>query len=281
MKKVALANDPATQAIASQSNACSQVPTTRTAAYIPQTSTTSFSSKIGYLIELNTNSTYNLYKVTGENDRNTPYTSALSRQSVATGISLPSSGVIFVEDNVWVRTNPTFHGRITIASGRLASTSYTTDVNIADNVLYSTKNGSDAIGLVAEGNVYVAPYAPPASGSFNFEVDAAALSQTGSVEYPSNYKGVNTCTRGWVNTNQTFTFYGSVATRQYWTWNSQWGSSSCGGDAVLDSSISQYISGVEHTATNYDYNLLFAPPPSYPVTGGYNILSWREVLMKP
>lgn len=279
MKKVAFADDAATISLATQSNACSQVPTTRTAAYIPRYSTT-FSTTRGYLIELNTAGTYNLYRVNGENDRLTPYTSALTLQSVATSIDLPSSGVIFVEDNVWVRTNPTFDGRVTIASGRLASSSQTTDINIADDILYSTKDGSDAIGLVAEGNIIVAPYAPPATGSFSFEIDAAALSQSGSVAYPSRYKTSSSrCTRGWTSPNQTFTFYGSVATRQYWTWNILWGGS-CG-DNAYDSSLSAYVSGVARTSTNYDYNLLYAPPPSYPVTGSYNILSWREVLTKP
>ena len=144
-------------------------------------------------------------------------------------------------------------------------------------MLYSTKNGSDSIGLVAEGNVLVAPYAPPSSGSFNFEIDAAALSQFGSVEYPNYYKDTETCTRGWTSATQTFTFYGSVATRQDWTWNIR---QACG-DAVYDGVSGRYYSGIEHTSTNYDYNLLYAPPPSYPITGGYNILSWREVLTKP
>lgn len=278
MKKTAFADYSATSSLATQSNACSQAPTTRTNAYIPERSTT-FSSTKGYLIQLNTNGTYDLYNVNGDNDQNTPYTSALTLQAVATGIAVPPSGVIFAEDNVWVRTNPTFHGRVTIASGRLASSSQTTDITIADNVLYSTKNGSDAIGLVSEGNVYVAPYAPPKIGSFNFEVDGALLAESGSVTYPEDYLSSTTrCTRGWTGSNQTFSFYGSVASRQTWTWN--WQGGSCG-DAVYDPAANFYISGIEHTTTSYDYNLLFAPPPTYPVTGGYNILSWREVLTKP
>lgn len=278
MKKVAFANDPATAALASLANACSQVPTTRTAAYIPRNGTT-FNITKGYLIQLNTNGTYDLFRVSAENDRLTPYTSALTRTSVATNISVPSSGVIFVEDNVWVRTNPTFNGRVTIAAGQLASTANAADINIADDIVYTTKNGTDAIGLVAENDVTVAPYAPPSSGSFNFEIDAATLAQSGSVTWPDRYKTDSSrCTRGWVNANQTFTYYGSVATRQYWTWNYQ--RNSCG-DAVYDNSVGRYISGVRHTATNYDYNLLYAPPPSYPITGGYTIMSWREVLTKP
>jgi len=279
MKKTAFADYASTSALAGQANACTQTPTTRTNAYIPQYSSSgSFSSTQGYLIQLNNNGTYDLYKVSGENDRQTSYTSALTKTTVATGIALPPSGVIFVEDNVWVRTNSTFHGRVSIASGRLA-TNNSTDITIADQMLYSTKNGSDAIGLIAEKDVLVAPYAPATSGSFNFEIDAAALAQSGSVTWPRYYDGTNTCTRGWTSSNQTFTFYGSVATRQDWTWNYSSGGS-CG-DMVKDTSSNTYYSGIEHTNTTYDYNLQYAPPPSYPVTGSYNILSWREVLTHP
>jgi hypothetical protein len=228
------------------------------------------------LVQLNNNGTYDLYKVSGENDKKTSYSSALTTTTVATGIALPPSGVIFAEDNVWVRTNPTFHGRVSIASGRLA-TNNSTDITIADQMLYTAKNGSDAIGLIAENDVLIAPYAPPSSGNFNFEIDAAALAQSGSVTWPHYYDGTSTCTKGWTGANQTFTFYGSVATRQDWTWNYN---GDCG-DAVKDTSTGDYYAGVEHTITNYDYNLQYAPPPSYPVTGSYDILSWREVLTHP
>lgn len=270
MKKTAL-ND--------QNIACTATPTTRTASYIPQYSTTgSYSTNQGYMIELNPNNSYNLYRVSGENDRATDYTTAITKTLVANSIAVPDNGVIFVEDNVWVRTNPTYSGRVTIASGRLATTASTT-INVIGNVLYGTKNGSDAIGLVAEKDVLIAPYAPPASGAFTFEVDAATLAQSGSVKWPEYYEGTSICTKGWVASNQQFVYYGSVATRLNWTWNYSKGGS-CGSN-VRDSVSGYYVSGVMRTATNYDYNLLYAPPPSYPVTGTYNILSWREVLTKP
>jgi hypothetical protein len=277
MKKVAFANDSATSALATQSNACSQVPSTRTAAYLPQRAST-FSVSKGYLVQLNTNGTYDLYNVNGESDKLTPYTSALTLTSVATNIAMPSSGVIYAEDNVWVRTNPTFHGRVTIAAGRLA-TSNNANIVIADDLLYSVKNGQDAIGLVAEQDILVAPYAPPSSGNFTFEIDAATLAQSGSVTYPDVYRtDTSRCTRGWTGANQKFVYYGSVATRQTWTWTWQRGSS-CGDNASAGSGV--YISGIYNNATTYDNYMLYAPPPSYPITGGYNILSWREVLTKP
>ena len=277
MKKTAFASDSATSALAGQANACSQVPATRTPAYLPQRAS-SFSLSKGYLINLNTNGTYDLYNVNAETDTAATYASALTTQPIATGITIPAAGVIFAEDNVWIRSNPTYHGRVTIAAGRLA-TNNAADIVIADDLVYSTKNGSDTIGLVAEGDVLVAPYAPPASGSFTYEVDAAIISQTGSVEYPTTYRSnANRCTHGWVNSNQQLLFYGSISTRQTWTWN--WLVGGACGDAANDP-INGYVSGIEHTTTQYDYNLLYSPPPSYPLTSGYNILSWREVLTKP
>ncbi|MCX6728081.1 MAG: hypothetical protein NTX11_04700 [Candidatus Saccharibacteria bacterium] len=277
IKKTAFSDDPATSALATSSNACSQVPSTRTASYLPRRSST-FSISKGYLIQLNTNGTYDLSTVNGETDTSTPYTSALSRTVVGSGITIPASGVIFAEDNVWVRTNPTYHGRVTIAAGRLA-TSDNANIVVADDIVYSTKNGQDAIGLVAEGSVLIAPYAPPSTGSFTFEVDAAMIAQAGTVEYPLKYRvNSNRCTRGWVNSNQQFNFYGSVATRQPWTWTWQVGGA-CG-DAVRDP-VNGYISGIENNTTEYDNNLLYAPPPSFPITSSYTILSWREVLTKP
>ncbi len=279
IKRTAFAADSSTSALSTQTNACTQTPTARTAAYLPQRNTNgSFSLTRGYLIELNSNGTYNLYNVNGEDDRLTPYTNALTRQLVASNITVPSSGVIYAEDNVWVRSNPTYSGRVTIAAGRLATTN-NANIVVADDIVYGTKNGSDAVGLIAEDSVIIAPYAPPATGSFNFEVDAAMLAQTGSVLYPNRYRtDADRCTRGWTNSNQTFKFYGSVASRQSWTWTWSLGSGSCG-DAA--NSSGGYISGILNNDTAYDYNLLYAPPPSYPITAGYNIINWREVLTKP
>jgi hypothetical protein len=280
IKKTAFLANAATSALASQSNACSQTPTTRTAAYIPQRSSSgSYNLTKGYLIKLNTSGTYDLLNVDAENDRLTPYTSALTTSSVATGITIPSSGVIFVEDNVWVLSNPSYHGRVTIAAGRLA-TSNNAEIVIAGPIAYTLKDGTDSVGLIAEDSITLAPYAAPSTGAFNFELDGALIAQSGSVYYPGVYRTAsNTCTRGWVNANQTMTFYGSVASRQDWTWTWLDGSSPCG-DAANDA-VNGYISGIEHNNTQYDYNLLYAPPPSYPTTSTYNVLSWREVLTHP
>lgn len=277
MKKVAFASSSTHAALATQSNACTQVPSTRTPGYLPRRAN-NYNISRGYLVQLNNNNTYNLYEVNSVNDTLSPYSSALGLVTIATNIAIPSSGVIFAEDNVWVRTATTFSGRVSIGAGRLA-TNDNANITIADDVLYSTKNGTDAIGLVAENDVVIAPYAPPATGNFTFEVDAALLAQSGSVRYAEEYVSSNRCPRGWVGSGQKFVFYGSVASRQTWTWNTQ-RSNSCA-DAVYDSVSDRYYSGVKNTDSQYDYNLMYGPPPSYPITGGYSILSWREVLTRP
>lgn len=281
MKKAAFAAESSTASLATQANACTQTPTTRTPSYLPQRSTTgSYSLTKGYLITLNSNSTYDLSQVNAENDTLTPYSSALTLTSVATNIAIPTTGVIFAEDNVWVRTASTFDGRLTIGVGRLASSSVYANVSIADDIMYHDKDGTDAIGLVAEGSVIMKPYAPPSTGNFTFEVDAAVIAQTGDVRYPQDYdSNTNKCARGWTGANQKLNFYGSVSTRQVWTWTVQYGSSCA--DNVYDSTSGNYFSGILNNTTQYDYNLQYAPPPYFPITSTYNILEWREVVKNP
>jgi hypothetical protein len=297
MKKVAFVDYASTQSLVNQANACNQVPNTRTNAYLPQRNTNgSYSVTRGYLIKLNSNGTYDLLNVNGEDDRLTPYTNALTTSTIATGIAIPPSGVVFAEDNVWVLSNPSFHGRLTIAAGRLAQSTINAEIVIAGPLAYSTKNGSDALGLVSEASVFIAPYAPPASGSFNLEIDAAVLAETGNVTYGENSESTqgngtfqpnyraqqNKCARGWVNDNQTLSFYGSVATRQILTWVWDFGqgqSGHCGDNAQGNSG--HWVSGILNNTTTYDYNLLYNPPPSYPITSSYQIISWREVLTRP
>jgi hypothetical protein len=148
-------------------------------------------------------------------------------------------------------------------------------------LLYSTKDGADSIGLVSQNSVVVEPYAPPASGAFTFEIDGALLAENGDVWYPVTYlSNPNRYTRGWTSSTQQLLFYGSVATSQTWTWNWEEGGEPCSGDASYDP-VNGCISGIENTTTQYDYNMEYSPPPSYPLTSGFNILSWRQILTQP
>ncbi len=280
IKKVSFAANSSTANLATQPNPCSQTPNTQTPFYLPQRSNSgAYAVDRGYLIELNSNGTYNMYAVDQEKDLQPDYASALRTTLLYSNLAPPSNGILFVEDNVWVRTNPVYSGRITIAAGRLA-TNTMANIKIIDNVKYSTKNGADAIGLIAEDSVMLMPYALPQTGDFNFEVDGALIAKEGNVEYPDTYHSNSSkCTLGWVGANQKFEFYGSVASRTTWTWT--WSRNNACSQAVYDASTNSYVSGIKANTTRYDYNLLYGPPPYFPLVGGHSILSWREVLTKP
>jgi hypothetical protein len=281
IKVEAFAANSSTSSLATAPNACNDIPSTLTSSYLPERSS-SYSLTRGYLILLNNNGTYNLYDVNAENDQATPYTSALTTSLVGTNITIPASGVIYAEDNVWVLSNPTYNGRVTIAAGRLTASSSSSYANIviAGPLVYATKNGTDSIGLISQESVIIAPYAPPASGAFTYEIDGALIAENGEAWYPGVYRtDSNKCTRGWTNSNQSLLFYGSVSSNQTWTWSWLDGGSPCG-DASYDPA-NGYISGFDYDTSEYDYNLTYSPPPSYPLTSGYNILSWKQKITQP
>lgn len=247
------------------SNACALRPT-RTAGYIPPRQT-SFSNSIGYLITLNTNGTYSLSNVNDEIDTRTSYTTALSTTSIAANIAIPSNGVIFVEDNVWIRSESGgFDGRVTIASARLAVTGETV-ATIADSMTYKDKYlGNDTIGIIAEDNIDLAPYVPTP-----LEIQGALIAQGGRVQFRprSNYNGNNT--PGYIDPTKNLIFFGSITSNEQWTWS--W--VRCGRQSTA------CWSGFEYNETKYDENLRYSPPPNFPVTSTYDILEWREIIATP
>jgi len=284
MKEEAFSENSSTASDNNSNKACSQTPDVLTSSYLPERSK-NYNPNTGYLIELNPNNTYNLYDVNGQNDYNSSYQSALSLVSVSSDIPIPSNGVIFAEDNVWVLSNPDFNGNVSIAAGRLNASNPNdyANINIAGPLVYATKNGSNTIGLIAQNSVVIEPYAPPppSDSSFTFEVDAALLAENGNVWFPGNYQSYPwICTTGWTGPNQKFLFYGSVATRQTWTWTWLDGGYQCG-NASYYAPEDSFISGILNNTTQYDYNLKYDPPPDYPLTSGYNVLSWRQILLRP
>jgi type II secretory pathway pseudopilin PulG len=246
-------------------NSCSQRPA-KTDGYLPARRTR-FSSRRGYLITLNNNGTYNLHNVDNERDNRSNYSSALSTSLVQNNISMPENGVIFAEDNVWVRSESSgFDGRVTIASARLAVSGSTT-ATIVDNITYKDKyEGFDTIGIIAENNIDVAPYVP-----VPLEIHGALIAQSGRVQFRPNYNYGGGAAPGYINANETLSFFGSVASSQQWTWS--W--IRCG------SNTPSCWSGFKNNETVYDENLRYSPPPSFPVTSTYDILEWREVIASP
>lgn len=154
----------------------------------------------------------------------------------------PSNGLIFVEDKVWVEG--TLKGRVTIGSARFPyNASNAMDIMIPNNIVYDSKNGSDSLGLIAQRNVLLTYYAPN-----NLEINAAIIAQNGSYQR-YNFSG---------NVKNTLTVFGSISS--FGVSGTYWPSSP---------------SGYQTRFTTYDTNLLYGPPPNFPLaTGGYQQISW-------
>lgn len=216
------------------------------------------SNKQGYSLVFNSDGTLRVYKVrnlsahpsgedtngdwhaedTDYNDRNLQYT-----------VNIPENGIIYVEDKVWVEG--TVNGRVTVVAAKLPYSSSTAPtIYIPNNIIYSSKDGSDVLGLIAQKDIVVSYSAPN-----NLEIDAAMISQNGGTQFfyfPGNV------------IKNSITIYGTIMTFCQWTWT--WVNSYGG-----------VISGYRNTSSIYDSNLLYNPPPNFPVSSsGYQIMSWTS-----
>lgn len=210
----------------------------------------------GYAIRLNNNGTFTVGKVTaqrdsgyissgcGAHDRHNSLMQNVVWES--TSRALPNNGIIYVADNAWVWGTVT--SRLTIASGRLPDNSSTrTNIFLQNDINYSTKDGSVSLGLMAQSDIVV-----NSSSEDDLNIDAFMLSQYGKVFRPY-YSG---------NVKTKITVYGGIAAYSWWTWSWVSGSTT--------------TSGYRATVQEYDTHLALDPPPSFPKTGSFAILSWKE-----
>jgi hypothetical protein len=170
-----------------------------------------------------------------------------NNRSLQYTMSIPQNGVIFVKDHVWVEG--VINGRVVVAA-----TKYSTDpaqqarILIPNNITYLAKDGNHVLGLIAEKDVLITYYAPDI-----LEIDGALIAQNGSAQR-YYFSG---------NLKTSITIYGAVASFGVWTWS--WT------DGV------SCTSGYCDTSTTYDANLLYGPPPSFPLsTDGYQQISWSS-----
>lgn len=220
----------------------------------------------GYSLVFNANGTISIYKVTSlrshqsgtDVDGNThnedlDYNARtqVDGDSTVSGVqnfSMPSNGVIFIEDRTWVEG--TVNGRVMVTAAKLPYNASTApSIIIPNNVLYTAKDGNHTLGLLAQKDLLISYYAPN-----NLEIDAALIAQNGSAQrffFSGDIKG-------------SITIYGSIASFGIWTWSWVNGSGTV-------------TSGYQNTSAVYDSNLLYAPPPSFPLTtNGYQQMSWKS-----
>lgn len=169
----------------------------------------------------------------------------------ATG-TIPQNSDMFFEDNLWVRG--TVNGaRVTIASGKFpANPSTYTSIIINSSTYYSNFNGSDTIALIAQNNINIGLLSDN-----NLTIDAALIAQNGWI---GRYYYSSSCGSSYIR-NQ-LTTLGIIG-------------SNLRSGVAYGNPVS---SGYANRTYNYDTNLLYSPPPSFPLTTDqYSLISWEEV----
>jgi hypothetical protein len=215
------------------------------------------SNKQGYSLVFNNDGTVSVYKVTSlyynpsgfdtSGNVHNEYVDYNKRTFQFTS-SIPANGIIYIEDKTWAEG--IVKGRVVVVAAQLPYSSSTAPtIYIPNNIVYSTKDGSDVLGLIAQKDIVVT-YAAPT----NLEIDAALIAQNGAAQF-FYYNG---------NIKNSITIYGTIMTYYQWTWT--W----------VDS-YGHNIAGYSNTYSNYDSNLLYGPPPNFPLSSsGYQLLSWTS-----
>ena len=221
---------------------------------------------LGYHVVLNTNDTYTLYVVRSLVSAPSGCSSSATQwgtwsidtgnnaQSLVGTYSIPSQGVLFFEDHVWV-DGQINSARLTIAAGKFPDQAgQEPNITVNSNLLYTNYDGTDVIGLIAQGNVNVGLVSAD-----SLRIDAALVAENGRVG--RFYYGTS-CTVGGTHyyDRSTLTLNGMIATDQRYGF--------------------AYTDGTGYTTRNlsYDANLLYSPPPSFPLaTSQYQMISWKEM----
>ena len=217
------------------------------------------SNQSGYSLVFNNDGTVSVYKVTSLTSTPTGWDVAgnahnedidYANRSFQLTQTIPSNGIIYVEDDVWVEG--TVQGRVMVAAAQLPYNAATAPtIYIPKNIVYAAKDGTDVLGLLAQKDIVVTYNAPN-----NLEIDAALISQNGGAQF--FYYQNNTAIKN------TITVFGSIMSYGQWTWTWVDG----GGND---------ISGYANTIDTYDSNLLYSPPPSFPISSaGYQLLNWES-----
>lgn len=228
------------------------------------------SGALGYRIVLKNDDTFDLYRVTSLVNPPSNCTNVLNQAGWGSwsvnnsqflqNHAFPANGLVFVEDHVWVE-GAINTARLTIASGRFPDNPATrTSAIINNDITYTNYDGQDVIGIIAQNNVNVGMVSDS-----DLRIDAALVAQNGRVgryyyrpnsNWPSS-GGQARCSP--YHTRNTIELLGMLAT------NLRYGFAYTDGTGYITRII------------NYDANLLYNPPPSFPLTSDqYTTISWEE-----
>ncbi|MFA5248739.1 MAG: hypothetical protein WC415_06050, partial [Patescibacteria group bacterium] len=218
------------------------------------------SGVLGYHVVLKTSDTFDLYQINSlriSPDSKCSYDSqvgwgtwSINTEALLGNYPFPNNGLIYLEDDVFVNGQIN-SARLTIVAAIFPDNpSLRKNITINNNLLYTNYDGQDVISLIAQNNINVGLYSLD-----TLRIDAALVAQNGRAGryYYNGYCGTNSI-------RQTITLYGMIASAKRYGF--------------------AYTNGTGYQVRNiiYDNNLLYSPPPSFPLTSDqYITLSWGEI----
>ncbi|MCK4918969.1 MAG: hypothetical protein KAS01_01135 [Candidatus Pacebacteria bacterium] len=212
----------------------------------------------GYFIEFLSDATVDIYTVDSLESKIWYYNyesgnwkkeaEEIQSKTLLGNFAMPSNGLIFIEDDVWVQGS--VNGKVTLAAARFPENANNyARIRINGNINYIARDGNHNLGLMSQGDVLVPRHAPA-----DLTIDAMMLSQRGHVYY--RYYDTHSI-------KNSIEVYGGIITNLFWTWT--W----------VDGSMTT-LDGYNTTNTIYNNNLTFNPPPSFPTSENFEVLSWKE-----
>lgn len=225
------------------------------------------SGALGYRVALKPDNTFDLYRVTSLVPTPNGCTRVLGQDGWGTwsiqseaplgSYPFPANGLVFLEDDVWV-SGQIDAARLTIAAGRFPDTpGQRKSITVNNDVQYTNYDGRDALAMIAQGNFNAGLVSED-----DLRIDGAIVAQNGRVgRYyyrPPDEGKQNRC---WpYHVRQIITLYGMIMSNERY------------GFAYSDGT------GYQTRNINYDANLLYGPPPSFPLTSDqYETIFWEEV----
>lgn len=219
----------------------------------------------GYHIVFKTDDTFDLYRVSSFTNAPSGCTNYLNESGWATWsinnehligtYAIPNNGIIFLEDDVFV-DGQIAGARVTVVAAFLPDNPpFRKNIIVNNDLRYTTYDGTDVIGLIAQGNITVGMVSDT-----DLRIDAALIAQNGRVGryyYRAPSGSAQRCSP--YHSRDTLTLWGMIATNQRY------------GFSFTDGN------GYQTRNLNYDGDLLYGPPPHFPLTSDqYETLSWKE-----
>ena len=232
------------------------------------------SGKLGYHLILKTDNTFDVYRVNKLVKKPTGCSKVKGKAkrirgkwelwSIQDEIFLqsyqnPANGVVFVEDDVWV-DGQVNGSRLTIAAGQFPEQPATTrSIIVNHNLRYTNYDGRDALGLFAQEDVAIG-----FASDDVLRIDAAVVAKNGEFGrfyyIPPNSRHPEQGGCDPYQIRSSLTTYGMMASYDQ-----------------PEFSFSDNT-GYQNVQNIYDVNLLYSPPPHFPLAGDqYAQISWDEV----